>query len=416
MVVGEGIMLRPGRIGWSWLFALGVVALLGWFWLRDPVGSCVDAGWASGVSLGEDDDSGPALIAYRRYYGDRDAGLLVVNTSSGDVQELIRGDFGSELAWSPDGAHIAFTFKPSPWDKQLMVMDRDGANQKKLTGDDVLVGGAMAWSPDGSELAFSGGFVGSETGGIGVLVTDRNGTDVRELVGGFDVVDDLAWSPDGRHIAFGGWMRNLEDTKGVSSGGGSLVNVNLVAVTSFIPLDVFVMEADGTNLRELTGGRNPEWSPDGGRILFSSIAIGPFGVVELETGSIRRLTQDLPGFAERVCPSGHCTLDTFDPTEVRFGAARWSPDGEHILFSADRDGDSDLFLMNAAGATCQLTDNYSQDWYAAWSPDGSRIAFSSDRDGEFQIYVMNADGTAVTKVSDGDGFVSNLVWSRGKAG
>ena len=113
---------------------------------------------------------------------------------------------------------------------------------------------------------------------------------------------------------------------------------------------------------------------------------------------------------------GTAGLDTFDPTEVRFGSASWSPNGEHILFSADRDGDYELFLMGAAGEpTCQLTDNYSQDWGAAWSPDGSHIAFSSNRDGEFRIYVMNADGTAVTQVSYGDGSASNPAWLPGNS-
>jgi Tol biopolymer transport system component len=32
------------------------------------------------------------------------------------------------------------------------------------------------------------------------------------------------------------------------------------------------------------------------------------------------------------------------------------------------------------------------DWGASWSPDGARIAFASDRDGNWEIYLMNADG------------------------
>ena len=37
---------------------------------------------------------------------------------------------------------------------------------------------------------------------------------------------------------------------------------------------------------------------------------------------------------------------------------------------------------------------------AAWSPDGSRIAFASDRDGNFEVYVMNADGSGQTNLTD----------------
>ena len=49
--------------------------------------------------------------------------------------------------------------------------------------------------------------------------------------------------------------------------------------------------------------------------------------------------------------------------------------------------------MNADGSgVVRLTDHSARDGEPAWSPDGQRIAFSSDRDGNYDIYVMNADG------------------------
>ena len=50
-------------------------------------------------------------------------------------------------------------------------------------------------------------------------------------------------------------------------------------------------------------------------------------------------------------------------------------------------------------AVTQLTDNYSGDYSPAWSPDGRRIAFSSDRDGDSEIYVMNVDGSGATQLT-----------------
>jgi TolB protein len=51
--------------------------------------------------------------------------------------------------------------------------------------------------------------------------------------------------------------------------------------------------------------------------------------------------------------------------------------------------------MNANGMNLeQLTVNDTQDFNPAWSPDGTQIAFHSDRDGNGEIYVMNADGTS----------------------
>ena len=51
--------------------------------------------------------------------------------------------------------------------------------------------------------------------------------------------------------------------------------------------------------------------------------------------------------------------------------------------------------MNADGsAQTRLTNNAAFDGAPAWSPDGTKIAFASNRDGDTQIYVMNADGSA----------------------
>ena len=80
----------------------------------------------------------------------------------------------------------------------------------------------------------------------------------------------------------------------------------------------------------------------------------------------------------------------------RFGCRpRTSPQAQ-ILFWSDRDGDFDLYTMNADGSgdAVNLTLNDAGDAWGVWSPDGSMIAFESDRDGHRKIYVMNADGSA----------------------
>ena len=65
-----------------------------------------------------------------------------------------------------------------------------------------------------------------------------------------------------------------------------------------------------------------------------------------------------------------------------------------IAFNSDRDGDSEVFVMNADGSeVSQLTDNGYGGGSLVWSPDGERIAFNSDRYGDDEIFVMNADGS-----------------------
>ena len=72
----------------------------------------------------------------------------------------------------------------------------------------------------------------------------------------------------------------------------------------------------------------------------------------------------------------------------------WSPDGSRIAFVSDRDGDDEIYVMNADGSgQIRLTTSAGLDLWPAWSPDGSQIAFDSHRDGNIQIYVMNVDGS-----------------------
>src|SRR5882724_6848758 len=77
-----------------------------------------------------------------------------------------------------------------------------------------------------------------------------------------------------------------------------------------------------------------------------------------------------------------------------------------IAFASNRDGDSEIFTMNADGTNqLQLTNNVSADNTPAWSPDGKKIAFLSNRDGNGEIYVMNADGSNQTRLTNN--FVSD---------
>jgi TolB protein len=76
-------------------------------------------------------------------------------------------------------------------------------------------------------------------------------------------------------------------------------------------------------------------------------------------------------------------------------APAWSRDGRTIVFVSWRDGNGEVYAMNAdASGPRNLTQHPARDVRPAWSPDGRRIAFVSRRDGNSEIYVMNADGSA----------------------
>ncbi|MFW6201732.1 MAG: Ig-like domain-containing protein [Gemmatimonadota bacterium] len=90
----------------------------------------------------------------------------------------------------------------------------------------------------------------------------------------------------------------------------------------------------------------------------------------------------------------------------------WSPDGSRIAFRSDRDGNSEIYVMNADGTgQNRLTDDPSADLAPAWSPDGTRIAFMSNRDGDYDVYVMDADGGNMTQLTDDPATDGNPAWS-----
>jgi Tol biopolymer transport system component len=74
--------------------------------------------------------------------------------------------------------------------------------------------------------------------------------------------------------------------------------------------------------------------------------------------------------------------------------AAWSPDGTRIAFASTRDGNYEIYVMNADGsAPRRLTNDPQSDYAPTWSPDGQRIAWRTNRDGNGEIYSMRADGT-----------------------
>jgi Tol biopolymer transport system component len=125
----------------------------------------------------------------------------------------------------------------------------------------------------------------------------------------------------------------------------------------------------------------PDWSPDGKLIAAS--------------------------YTEACDDTAPCNFDLYilDPatllstrlstTPTSEWVPQWSPDGQKIIFSSDRDGDGEIFVVNADGSNLvKLTDNSNYDGRPRWSPDGTLISFETDREGtDWDIYIMNADGS-----------------------
>jgi TolB protein len=158
-----------------------------------------------------------------------------------------------------------------------------------------------------------------------------------------------------------------------------------------------IMDQDGANQRYLTNGQSivltPRFSPSRQEITYMSYENGQPQVylLQLETGQ-RELVANFPNM-------------TFAP--------RFSPDGQKVIMSLLRDdGNSNIFTLDLRSRnTTRLTSSNSIDTSPSYAPDGSRIVFTSDRGGRAQLYVMGADGSNPTRISFGDGSYSTPVWS-----
>ncbi|HEV2750910.1 MAG TPA: DPP IV N-terminal domain-containing protein [Gemmatimonadales bacterium] len=93
---------------------------------------------------------------------------------------------------------------------------------------------------------------------------------------------------------------------------------------------------------------------------------------------------------------------------------QWSHDGRHIAFTSDRDGDLEIYVMDAdASHPVRLTHAPGRDAHPYFSPDDRTIVFQSPRANgrDTNIYVMDADGSHVVRLTDLKGFAGVPVYS-----
>ena len=119
-------------------------------------------------------------------------------------------------------------------------------------------------------------------------------------------------------------------------------------------------------------------------------------VVGVASGRVRRLTR-------------HSAADLFP---------EWSPDGGELVFFSQRDGNDEIYLIDAQAARAgeyvlRLTEDETNDFVPTWSPEGSRIVFASNRTeaGRAQLFVMDAGGYSVGQLTDGRGRATEPGWS-----
>ncbi len=203
--------------------------------------------------------------------------------------------------------------------------------------------------------------------------------------------------------------------------------------------ELYVMGADGSDLRRLTDTPGPErdavWSPDGTRIAFVTDT-GPgqsaLSIVEVGTGEIREVFAPVgrlahvawsPDGTRLAFTSNHEGNEEVYTLDLDGGALvnvsnhpandawpTFAPDGERIAFQSDRSGDTELYVTDGDGLL-RLTESPGADRSPVWSPDGMRIAFISERAGNADLFVVDANGTNLVQLSDSPYDDSDPAWS-----
>ena len=339
-------------------------------------------------------------------------------------------------SWSPDGRLITFAriieghrvlcVVPPLGGQERRILDAESASQ--LPG---RLYGRPVWFPDGKSLAVSVRpdpgktlrimQVPVESGTPEVLVSPER--EESDSLGSGD--SHPAFSPDGKTLA---WLRRGDRRTLLTKKLG---------------------EADALEVAEVDFGfpvRDVVWSPDGGRLLFTTggtvqggatsrlfqIPVGggsPEPIPGVSAGAnepavsragnrlaYARVYQDSNIWRVDLDPGGgERQRRKLAPSTRAETVPRISPSGEQVVFVSNRAGEHrQTWVCNSDGANLRQITSFADRPAGSprWSPDGRMIAFDSNVEGNWQTFVVNADGGQARQLTSGNYFNSRPAWSR----
>jgi Tol biopolymer transport system component len=306
------------------------------------------------------------------FHSDRDGKgrIWLKQLATGTEAALTDGPDDDLPRFSPDGATLLFSRRTGSHFSLFRVSLLGGEARRVV--DDGL---DASWSTDGSHIVFMRQYPASpgKIAATGIMVATSDGSGSREVARIPTGVIAPRWSPDGKRIVF--------TQTAVGAGSFSIHSVDMTSGSVETIVD------SGQGARPWVS----EWSPDG-RLLHT---VGQVAAGKL-AGTTGRLVALQPGTAARLLYASPDSLGRFAVVD---GDRIYSPDGRWILFTSDRSGNLDLWMVStASGELRQITDDAADDWDPAFGPDG-HLYWSSTRSGHFEIWTAESDGSGAHQLT-----------------
>jgi dipeptidyl aminopeptidase/acylaminoacyl peptidase len=314
----------------------------------------------------------------------------VIEPRSLTIEKLYMTRQIGSSTWSPDGKSVAFISNMSGRNN-LWIVSAEGGWPTQLTVSDQRQT-APAWSPDGKWIAFQSDYDGDEQWDI-FLVSPKTGR-VVNLTQTREIAElNPTWSPDGRYLAYevkpktsaayeidvyDTLMREIKHiTTGTPQDKG---NYNPIWTRDRKFIVYTQSQAKGTNsnifIADVATGKSTLLTPHDGEQLYTANDISPDGKQVLLTSNAANGYDNI-GLLE--IATKKISWLTKDKWEIRGG--EFSPDGKHLTFTADVDGNEAIYLYDLASgksAALQIPEgvNGPAGGHSAFTKDGSRLLYT----------------------------------------
>ncbi len=346
-------------------------------WLRE-----LATGEEAALTGGPDDaprfaPDGTSLLFARHEGGT--TSLYRVPALGGEPRRLVPG--ATEGDWAPDGKRVCFVRQGATgWVLGLAGADGSGEEVVSAPTDGRSLA-SPRWSPAGDRIAVvASGALTSVGDELRLVDVSAGGEPLRNRR--VRVLPTLA----GGSISAPAWLR----------GGKALLYAQAEQVTLYTPASRLVVQgADGGHPRVLLSFPQVARTVD---VLGQGSA-----VIDLLTrrAHLRELPLDAAHPGQPSSPGDGRWLTEGDTMDRQ---PAYSPDGSRVVFSSSRTGNLDLWAVDRrTGAVRRLTDDPADDWDPGFSADGRRLLWSSNRSGHFEVWTADADGRAARQLSH-DGF------------